>query len=131
VENFDERNGCTAVPPADSPEFTLYSSSVEPRNPHIYWENYKSATIEPVLILFLHLGGRLPSMTKTLTSDVQRNNAERQLFSARRALAHLVEMYDNGHWRLHYKKQEAFANAVREARQAVDQWAEVVNRLDS
>jgi hypothetical protein len=49
-------------------------------------------------------------MTKTSTAEVQRSNAERQLFSARRALAHLVEMYDKGQWRLYYKKEEAFAD---------------------
>jgi hypothetical protein len=81
------------------------------------------------LILFLHLGGKLPSMTKTLTSDIQRSNAELQLFSVRRALGHLIEMYDKGQWRLHYKKEEAFAEAVRNARQAVEQWTEVVNKL--
>jgi hypothetical protein len=81
------------------------------------------------LILFLRLGGTLPSMTKTLTVDAQRSNAERQLFSARRALGHLVEMYDKGQWRLHYKKEEAFADAVRNARQAVEQWTGVVNKL--
>jgi len=59
-------------------------------------------------------------MTKTLTTDVQRSNAELQLFSARRALGHLVEMYDKGQWRIHYKKEEAFAEAVRNARQVVD-----------
>jgi len=68
-------------------------------------------------------------MTKTLTTDVQRSNAEMQLFGARRALGHLIEMYDKGHWRLHYKKEEAFTEAVRNARQAVEQWTEVVSRL--
>jgi len=68
-------------------------------------------------------------MTKTLTADAQRSNAERQLFTARRALAHLIQMYDNGQWRLHYKKDEAFAEAVRDARQAVEQWTEVLNKL--
>jgi len=66
-------------------------------------------------------------MTKTLTATAQRHNAELQLFSARRALAHLVEMYDNGQWRTHYKKEEAFAEAVREARRAVETWTQVVN----
>jgi len=70
-------------------------------------------------------------MTKVLTAEVQRHNAERQLFGARRALAHLVEMYDNGHWRLHYKKEEAFAEAVRNAREAVEHWAGVVDKCDS
>jgi len=69
-------------------------------------------------------------MTKSLTAEVQRHHAERQLFSARRALGHLVEMYDNGQWRLHYKKEEAFAEAVREARQAVDQWTNIVGKAD-
>ncbi len=69
-------------------------------------------------------------MTKATTAEVQRHNAERQLFGARRALAHLVEMYDKGQWRLHYKKEEAFAEAVREARRAVEHWTGVVTKLD-
>jgi hypothetical protein len=44
-------------------------------------------------------------MTKTLTVENQRSNAERQLFTARRALSHLVEMYDNGQWRIFTKKK--------------------------
>jgi hypothetical protein len=70
-------------------------------------------------------------MTKTLTVEVQRSNVERQLFGARRALAHLVEMYDKGHWRIHYKKEEAFAEAVREARQAVEHWTVILAKCDS
>jgi hypothetical protein len=70
-------------------------------------------------------------MTKTLTAEVQRNNAERQLFGARRALAHLVEMYDKGQWRLYYKKEDAFADAVREARQAVDHWTGIISKCES
>jgi hypothetical protein len=70
-------------------------------------------------------------MTKTLTAEVQRNNAERQLFGARRALAHLVEMYDKGQWRLYYKKEDAFADAVREARQAVDHWTSIISKCES
>ena len=69
-------------------------------------------------------------MTKILTTEVQRHNAERQLFGARRALAHLVEMYDNGQWRLHYKKEEAFVEAVRDVRQAVEHWTGVVEKCD-
>jgi hypothetical protein len=65
-------------------------------------------------------------MTKTLTVEAQRSNAERQLFTARRALAHLVEMYDSGQWRTYYRKEEAFAEAVRGARQAVEQWGNVI-----
>jgi uncharacterized repeat protein (TIGR03809 family) len=68
-------------------------------------------------------------MTKTLTIEVQHNAAKRQLFSARQALAHLVEMYENGKWRLFYK-EEAFAEAVRQARHAVEHWTEVVSQCD-
>jgi hypothetical protein len=66
-------------------------------------------------------------MTKTFTADVQRKNAERQLFGARRALGHLVEMYDNGQWRLHYK-EDTFAEAVRQARHAVEHWTDAVSK---
>jgi hypothetical protein len=69
-------------------------------------------------------------MTKTFTTEVQRNNAERQLFGARRALSHLVEMYDSGKWRLYYKKEDAFAEAVREARHTVEHWTNVVSKGD-
>ncbi len=69
--------------------------------------------------------GETGVMTKTLTTDVQRKHAERRLFSARQALSHLVELYDSGQWRNLYK-EESFASAVREARQAVDHWAEMV-----
>ena len=70
-------------------------------------------------------------MTKSSTAEVQRNNAERKLFGARRALAHLVEMYDKGQWRLFYKKEEAFAEAVRDARQAVEHWTSIIAKCDS
>jgi hypothetical protein len=70
-------------------------------------------------------------MTKSLTVEAQRSNAERQLFGARRALGHLVEMYDNGQWRLYYKKQEAFAEAVRDARQAVENWTDMLSKCGS
>ncbi len=65
-------------------------------------------------------------MTKGSTAEAQRKNAEQQLFGARRALAHLVELYDDGRWRSYYKK-EAFAEAVREARQAVEHWTKIVS----
>jgi uncharacterized repeat protein (TIGR03809 family) len=67
-------------------------------------------------------------MTKTLTVDAMRSNAERQLFGARRALAHLVEMYDSGQWRQYYKREEAFAEAVRDARQAVEHWTSIYDK---
>jgi uncharacterized repeat protein (TIGR03809 family) len=69
-------------------------------------------------------------MTKTLTADAQRHNAEQQLFGARRALAHLVEMYDSGRWRSHYK-EETFAEAVRKARQSVEHWTQVIGQGES
>jgi uncharacterized repeat protein (TIGR03809 family) len=68
-------------------------------------------------------------MTKTLTADIQRKNAERQLFGARRALNHLVELYDSGQWR-HLYKEDTFAEAVRQARQAVEQWADLVAKSE-
>jgi uncharacterized repeat protein (TIGR03809 family) len=68
-------------------------------------------------------------MTKSVTANAQRNNAEQQLFGARRALAHLVEMYDSGRWRSYYK-DEAFAEAVRQARQAVDHWTQIVSKCE-
>src|SRR6202035_318774 len=64
-------------------------------------------------------------MTKTLTMEVQRKNAERQLFGARRALGHLVELYDSGQWKTLYR-EDTFAEAVRQARQAVDHWTNVM-----
>jgi uncharacterized repeat protein (TIGR03809 family) len=70
-------------------------------------------------------------MTKSSTADIQRSNAERNLFTARRALSHLVEMYDKGQWRLYYKKEDAFAEAVREARQAVENWTSIVSKCES
>jgi hypothetical protein len=69
-------------------------------------------------------------MTKSLTVEVQRKNAERQLFGARRALSHLVQLYDSGQWRQLYKKEDAFAEAVRQARHAVDHWTDVVAKSD-
>jgi hypothetical protein len=66
-------------------------------------------------------------MIKTLTADVQRMNAERQLFGARRALGHLVQLYESGQWKSLYK-EDAFAEAVRQARQAVEHWADVMSK---
>jgi hypothetical protein len=66
-------------------------------------------------------------MTKTLTADVQRMNAERQLFGARRALGHLVELYESGQWKSLYK-EDAFAETVRQARQAVEHWTDVMSK---
>jgi hypothetical protein len=64
------------------------------------------------------------------TVGIVRANAERQLFGARRALSHIVTMYDSGQWRHYYKKEEAFAEAVREARQAVEHWTTMLERCD-
>jgi hypothetical protein len=69
-------------------------------------------------------------MTKTLTSDIQRKHAERQLFGARRALSHLVELYDSGQWRTLYR-EDTFAEAVRTARQAVEHWTVAVAKFES
>lgn len=64
-------------------------------------------------------------MTKVLTTELQRKNAERQLYAARRALSHLVELYDSGQWR-HLYKEDTFAEAVRQARKVVDHWTDVI-----
>jgi hypothetical protein len=68
------------------------------------------------------------AMTKT--STVEAKGAEHRLFAARQALAHLVEMYNDGRWRLYYKTDQSFAAAVREQREAVDHWTNVVGKKD-
>ncbi len=68
-------------------------------------------------------------MTKTLTTAAQRKNAEQQLFSARRALAHLVQLYESGQWKSLYK-EDTFATAVRQARQLVDHWTDVLAKSE-
>jgi uncharacterized repeat protein (TIGR03809 family) len=69
-------------------------------------------------------------MTKVLTAEMQQKHAERQLFSARQALGHLVQLYESGQWRNLYK-EEAFAEAVRQARQAVDTWTNAVAKAEA
>ena len=69
-------------------------------------------------------------MTKVLTAEMQHKHAERQLFSARRALSHLVQLYESGQWR-HFYKEEAFAEAVRQARLTVDQWTDTLARAEA
>ena len=69
-------------------------------------------------------------MTKVLTAEVQQRHAERQLFTARRALSHLVQLYESGQWR-HLYKEEAFAEAVRQARQAVDTWTDAMAKAEA
>jgi hypothetical protein len=67
-------------------------------------------------------------MSKTLAAEVQHNNAERQLFNARRALIHLVELYNSGQWKELYQ-EKTFADAVRQARLAVEHWSDVANKV--
>jgi len=69
-------------------------------------------------------------MTKVLTAEMQQKHAERQLFTARQALSHLVKLYESGQWRNLYK-EEAFAEAVRQARQAVDTWTNAVAKAEA
>ncbi|MFZ3350147.1 MAG: TIGR03809 family protein [Xanthobacteraceae bacterium] len=69
-------------------------------------------------------------MTKVLTAEVQQKHAERQLFTARRALSHLVQLYESGQWR-HLYKEESFAEAVRQARQAVDTWTDAMAEAEA
>jgi len=67
-------------------------------------------------------------MAKTLTVHVQRKRAEQELFTARRTLTHLVEIYDSGQWRRLYQEQ-VFIDTVRTARETVDHWTEVLGEL--
>jgi uncharacterized repeat protein (TIGR03809 family) len=69
-------------------------------------------------------------MTKVSTAEIQQKHAERQLFTARQALGHLVKLYESGQWRNLYK-EEAFAEAVRQARQAVDTWTNAVAKAEA
>jgi hypothetical protein len=39
-------------------------------------------------------------------------------------------MYNDGRWRLYYKTDQSFAAAVREQREAVDHWTNVVGKKD-
>jgi hypothetical protein len=68
-------------------------------------------------------------MSKTLTAYIHRKKAEQELFGARQTLKHLVEMYDNGQWRRLYK-EDVFVGTVRQAREAVDHWTDVVSKFD-
>jgi hypothetical protein len=68
------------------------------------------------------------AMTKTITPDAQVKYGEHRLFAARQALGHLVEMYNDGRWRLYYRSDQSFAAAVREQREAVDHWTNVVKK---
>ena len=67
-------------------------------------------------------------MAKTLTVYVQRKRAQQELFTARRTLTHLVEIYDSGQWRRLYQ-EKVFIDTVRTAREAVDHWTEVLGEL--
>jgi len=86
-------------------------------------------------LIFTSFGDNCKPMTKSSTTEVQRNNAERQLFGARRALAHLVEMYDKGQWRLFYKKERGICRCGPRrptGRRALDQYhRQVRQRIDS
>lgn len=68
-------------------------------------------------------------MSQSFTAYMKRRQAEQELFTARRSLTHLVEIYDSGLWRRLYR-EEVFIGAVREAREAVDHWTTVLGQLD-
>jgi uncharacterized repeat protein (TIGR03809 family) len=55
------------------------------------------------------------------------SRAKSELFSARRSLSHLVELYNSGQWNRFYK-EAAFAEAVRQARLAVEHWTAEVTK---
>jgi hypothetical protein len=81
------------------------------------------------LIQFLQLLCKRHAMTKTLVAPMHRKEAEGKLFGARQRLRHLVDMYDNGQWRRFYK-EDVFAEMVRQAREGVDHWADVLCGYD-
>jgi hypothetical protein len=66
---------------------------------------------------------------ETLVVQGQTNTAKLQLFAARRALGHFVEMFDNREWRRFYK-EDAFVAVVRQARHVVEHWTEIVSKSD-
>jgi hypothetical protein len=69
-------------------------------------------------------------MTTTLTAHMQRKRAERELFTARQTLSHLVDMYDSGKWRRFYR-EDVFARMVRQAREGVDHWTDVLSKNEA
>jgi hypothetical protein len=68
-------------------------------------------------------------MAKTLTAYLNRKKAEQELFTARKTLTHLVELYDSGQWRRLYK-EDVFVATVRKARESVEHWTNVLERSD-
>jgi hypothetical protein len=64
-----------------------------------------------------------------LTAYIHRKKAEQELFSARQTLTHLVQMYENGQWHRLYK-EDVFVATVRQAREAVDHWSDMVSKFD-
>jgi len=68
------------------------------------------------------------AMAQSLTAYMQRRQAEQELFTARRALTHLVQIYDSGQWRRFYR-EEVFIDAVQKAREAVDYWTTALGQL--
>jgi hypothetical protein len=68
-------------------------------------------------------------MTKTLTAHIQRKHAERELFDARRTLSHLINIYDSGKWHRFYS-EDVFIKMVRQARESVDYWTDVLSKCD-
>jgi hypothetical protein len=71
----------------------------------------------------------LRAMAKTLTAYLNRKKAEQELFTARKTLTHLVQLYENGQWRRLYK-EDIFVGTVRKARETVEHWTGVLERSD-
>ncbi len=55
------------------------------------------------------------------------SRAKSELFTARRSLIHLVELYNSGQWKRLYK-EAAFAEAVRQAILTVEHWTAEVSK---
>ena len=65
-------------------------------------------------------------MASRLSPRLRRRNAQRELFTARQILIHLVQMYNSGQWRRSYK-EHVFVSMVRRSREAVDHWTAEVS----
>jgi len=69
-------------------------------------------------------------MPEIVIAPPQRTYVARQLFTARRVLAHLVDLYENGQCGVHYANGDVFAEAVRKARETFDYWTDTLRKID-
>lgn len=60
-------------------------------------------------------------MAEPFPAKMRRKHVERELFTARQILIHLVQLYESGQWRRRYKER-IFVSMVRRSREAVEHW---------